>query len=186
MDGMAHTRSAGFSMTELVITMAIVSILLTIGIPSFKYVTTSNRIATELNGLLGDMQYARSVAIKEGLPVTVCASSDGQTCDGTSLWENGWIVFLDSNDDQAVDNGEVVMRVQPGFATFSSTDTFQPQAGSFTYITFNREGYAATGNAGIVTLQLHDLTNGTQWTRCLAITPVGMLSSEKAGVGACT
>jgi len=186
MDGMAHARSAGFTITELVMAMAIVSILLTIGIPSFKYVTTSNRVATELNGLLGDMQYARSEAIKEGLPVTVCVSSDGQTCDGTNLWQHGWIVFLDSNSDQQVDNNEVVMRVQASFNSFSSADTFEPQAGDFTYITFNREGYAATGNAAIVTLQLHDPTNGAQWTRCLAITPVGMLSSEKSGVGACT
>ena len=66
---------AGFTVTELVIVMTIVGILTAIGVPSYKYVTTSNRISSEINSLLGDMQFARSQAIKQGLTVTVCTSS---------------------------------------------------------------------------------------------------------------
>jgi type IV fimbrial biogenesis protein FimT len=181
MVGMTSKRDAsGFTMIELIITMLIVAILLAIGVPSFKYVTASNRISTEVNALLGDMQFARSEAVKEGLPVTVCtsnnATSANPTCGGGNAWQGGWIVFLDSNDNQTVDPGEVVIRTQPAF---SSTDTFVPAAGNFTYITFNREGYATTNNVTIVTLELHDSTNTSAWTRCLAITPVGMVTTEK-------
>jgi type IV fimbrial biogenesis protein FimT len=184
MDGMtAIGRTSGFTMTELIVTMSIVAILLVIGIPSFRYVTTSNRISSEVNGLLGDLQYARSEAVKEGLPVTVCSSIDGQNCNGGAAWQGGWIVFLDSNGNQAVDPGETVMRVQP---QFSSQDTLVPDNGTFSAITFNREGYAATNAAVIVTLELHDSTNTPQWTRCLAITPVGMLTTERVSVGNCT
>jgi type IV fimbrial biogenesis protein FimT len=183
MDGMSFTRSAGFTMTELVIVMSIVAILMMIGVPSFKYVTTSNRISTEVNGLLGDMQYARSQAIKEGLPVTVCSSQHGTQCDGGNNWQGGWIVFLDSNNDQQVDNGETVIRIQ---TPFSSTDTFQPLNATFQYITFNREGYANTNNANTVTLELHDSSANTAWTRCLAISPVGMLTTQKTGGGNCS
>lgn len=184
MDGMMRNGcDAGFTMTELLIVMAIAAILLTIGIPSFQYVTNSNRVSTELNGLVGDLQYARSLAVKEGLPVTVCASSDQQTCSGQSTWQGGWIVFPNPDLDQQVNNGEVVMRAQPGF---SSSDSFTPASGNFSAITFNREGYAATGSATNVTLELHDSTANPAWTRCLAITPVGMLSTEKALVGNCT
>jgi type IV fimbrial biogenesis protein FimT len=185
MDSMISKRhTSGFSLTELIITMSIAAILLAIGIPSFKYVTVSNRISTEVNGLLGDMQFARSEAVKEGLPVTVCSSSDGQTCNGGTAWQSGWIVFLDSNGNHAVDAPEeVVSRVQK---RFSSTDTFVPDIGTFEWITFNREGYAQTNTAAVVTLKLHDITSGTQWTRCLAITPVGMLNTQKAGVGNCS
>jgi type IV fimbrial biogenesis protein FimT len=128
------------------------------------------------------MQFARSVAIKEGLPVTVCSSVTGQDCDGGNTWQRGWIVFLDSNNDQKVDNGETIIRVQ---AAFSSTDTFAPAAAAFSYITFNREGYASTNNANTVTLELHDSTANAAWTRCLAISPVGMLTTQKVG-GNCT
>jgi type IV fimbrial biogenesis protein FimT len=184
MDGMVYKlRVSGFTLTELVITMSIVAILLAIGIPSFKYVTVSNRVSTEVNGLLGDMQYARSQAVKEGLPVTVCSSTAGTQCDGGTTWQSGWIVFLDSNGNQTVDAGETVMRVQP---PFSSTDTFTPNIGGFNAITFNREGYASTNAPNGVTLALHDSSNNSAWTRCLAITSVGMLQTEKYLIGQCT
>ncbi len=64
MDGMAcKRRSSGFSLTEVAVVMSIVAILLAIGLPSFKYVTASNRVSTEVNGLLGDLQFARSLAV---------------------------------------------------------------------------------------------------------------------------
>ena len=114
---------AGFTVTELVMVMTIIGILAAIGLPSFKYVTTSNRISSEINGSSGDMQFARSQAIKQGLTVTVCSSSDGATCNtggAGNIWNTGWIVFLDSNGNQQVDPGEQVIRVQPAF---NSTDT---------------------------------------------------------------
>jgi len=188
MDGTISKRyGSGFTMTELIITMAIVVILLAIGIPSFKYVTVSNRISTEVNGLLGDMQFARSEAVKQGLPVTVCASdnatSANPTCSGGTAWQSGWIVFLDSNSNQTVDPGEQVIRTQ---SQFSSTDTFVPDNGALSWVTFNRVGYASTNAQVIVTLRLHDSTGTAAWTRCLAVTPVGMLTTQKAGVGNCT
>jgi type IV fimbrial biogenesis protein FimT len=181
MDGMLRNGlENGFTMLELLMVMAIAAILLAIGVPSFKYVTTSNRISTEVNGLLGDMEYARSLAIKEGLPVTVCSSLSGTQCDGGNLWQSGWIVFPDPNSNHQLVNGEAPVRTSPSFSSASSSsDTFEPAAGNFSAITFNREGYAATGSATIVTLELHDSTSNPQWTRCLAITPVGMLSTEK-------
>jgi len=183
MDGMARNRrNSGFTLTELIIVMSIIAILAAIGVPSFKYVTVSNRISSEVNGLLGDMQYARSMAIKQGLPVTVCVSTDHATCTGGDAWQGGWIVFLDSNSNQQVDPGEAVLRIQNAF---TSTDTFVPDNGAFDAITFNREGYATTGAAVPVTMLLHDSSNTAAWTRCLAITPVGMLNTEKASVGNC-
>jgi type IV fimbrial biogenesis protein FimT len=183
MDEIVHKRSmSGFTLTELVMVIGISATLLVIGVPSFKYVTVSNRISSEVNGLLGDMQYARSMAIKQGLPVTVCASTDGANCSNGTAWQDGWIVFLDSNANQTVDANEAVLRAQ---SPFSSTDTFVPDNGAFTAITFNREGYASTNAAVTVTLLLHDSTSDSAWTRCLAITPVGMLSTEKAAVGNC-
>jgi len=170
-------------MTELVVVMMIVAILAAIAIPSYKYVTTANRMSSEVNSLLGDMQFARSEAIKEGMPVTVCIANAGGTgClgAGTIAWQNGWIVFLDSNADKQVQVGEAVLRWTPAF---TSTDTFIAQAPSFWAITFNRSGYAPTGLPLTTTVQLHDSTNHSAWTRCLAVTPIGSPTTEKYGVG---
>ena len=63
-------RQRGFSLTELVMVMAIVAILLAIGVPSYRYIGNSYRMSSEVNGLLGDLMLARAEAIKDsGMPV---------------------------------------------------------------------------------------------------------------------
>jgi type IV fimbrial biogenesis protein FimT len=174
--------SAGFSVTELVVVMTIVGILTAIGTPTFKYVTTSNRIAGEVNGLLGDLQFARTEAIKNGAFVSVCAGS-GTTCSGSPDWQSGWIVFLDLTGTGQFATGDTVLRTQPAF---TSTDTFIAGS-SLTSITYNRMGYAPTGKAATVNISLHDSTNTQNYIRCLAVTPIGAPSTEvyNAGSPAC-
>jgi len=162
---MTLNRLSGFTLVEVMISVAVVAILLMIGIPSFRYVTNSNRIAAEINGLLGDMQYARAEAIKEGQPITVCVSSNGTSCANVNTWQNGWIVL------NAASN--VILRVQK---TFASTDTFVATNGVGA-VTFNREGYA-NGIANGTLIALHDTTNTHNWTRCLSLNLSGMMLSQ--------
>jgi len=170
---------AGVTLTELLMVIVVVAILVSIAVPSFKYITTANRVAGEVNGLLGDMQYARAEAIREGQTVTVCNSSNGTTCSNNTSWQNGWIVFSDPNGNQAVDPGEPILRVQP---TFTSTDTFVA-GNAVSAVTFNREGFAGLPGATLFTL--HDSTSNTAWTRCLSISVIGQLTTEGSGVGGC-
>lgn len=168
-------REAGFTLTEILVVMGIVVILISVGVPSFRYVTTANRVSGEINGLLGDMQFARSEAIREGRDVVLCQSSDGTSCttDPTS-WTSGWLVWSDLNDDGAFDPTQEILRHQ---TPLLSKDTLTPDATSnLTTITFNREGFASKlGGSAIMTL--HDSTNNATYTRCLEITVVGSLST---------
>jgi type IV fimbrial biogenesis protein FimT len=172
-------RAAGFTLLELLITMAIATILLTIAIPSFQYVTNSNRIAGEVNGLLGDLQYARSEAIKEGQYVSVCASSDGQTCSASPDWQGGWIVFVNPANNPTVTPGVSVLPILRFQAAFSSKDTFV--SNGISIVTFNRNGYAGGMATGTI-ITLHDSTSNSAWTRCASIAPSGEVITEQVNV----
>jgi len=173
------TRQTGFTVTELMVVVAIVAILLGIGVPSYRYITNAYLMSAEVNGLLGDLQYARSEAIKEGQTVTTCVSKDGIACTGTGVtaWANGWIVFSDPNTNATVDAGETVLRVQGPFKG-QVPDTFNATP-NVTAITYNREGFASTA-AGFVTttITLQDSTLNGAWTRCLVIAPATPLSTQ--------
>lgn len=175
---LSKRHDAGYTMTELAMVMTIMGILAGIGLPSFRYVTTSNRVSSEINGLLGDMQFARSQAIKQGQTVTICASSDGASCSGSNSWDQGWIVCLDPSQLQQC-TGLPVIRVQP---KFNANDTLVSSI-AYSAASFNRMGYAPTGQANTFTINLHDQTNTSAWTRCLAVTPAGSVSTEQYGAG---
>jgi type IV fimbrial biogenesis protein FimT len=175
----------GFTLTEMIVVTAIVAILLGIAIPSYKYLTTSYRMSAEVNNLLGDLQFARGEALKEGNGVTACVSADGATCTGGGNWAPGWIVFSDPNANATVDPGERVVKVQNAF-TGTIPDTFIA-SNAVTAVTFNREGFATTA-AGFVTttITLTESTNNNAYTRCLLISPTGMLTSQNAVVNGAT
>jgi type IV fimbrial biogenesis protein FimT len=173
-------RASGFTLIEMLMTIAIAAILMGIAIPSFRYITNANRIASELNGLLGDLQLARAEAIKDGRTVTVCQSSDSTTCTNSTSWQGGWIVYSDPSNVGVHDIGETYVRKQK---PFSGTDTFIA-SNNVSVITFNREGYAVGMPNGTL-LTLHDASNNTAWTRCLVINLSGQMASQLADGVAC-
>jgi type IV fimbrial biogenesis protein FimT len=97
--------SLGFSLIELMITLAIAAIVLAAGVPAFGDLVQDNRLATQINELVTDLNLARSEAIKQAAPVTVCKrNSAGTACNNPGKWQNGWIVFLDIDRDGVVDD----------------------------------------------------------------------------------
>jgi type IV fimbrial biogenesis protein FimT len=167
-------RESGFTLLELLTVVAIVAIIIGIGAPSYKYVTTSNRVTAEVNGLLADLQFARVEAIREGQTVTVCPSTNGTSCAGGTTWDTGWIVFSDPTNLGSVDPSEPVLRIQKAFST---GDTFT--AGSAAVFTFNRDGFAS-GLAAALTLTLKDSNAIPAYKRCLKSTVVGSLTTDTA------
>jgi type IV fimbrial biogenesis protein FimT len=88
-------KHTGFTLIELMITLAIVGILLTVGVPSLKTFMQGNQLIAASNELISALHVARSEAIKLNSRVSICESSDGIKCSNTGSWKNGWIVFVD-------------------------------------------------------------------------------------------
>lgn len=95
-------KQSGFTLVELMITLSIAVILLTVGVPSFSTMIQNNRLTSNTNDLVSALNLARSEAVTRGVRVTVCKSSDQSTCDtSTTGWEQGWIIFTDENNNAA-------------------------------------------------------------------------------------
>jgi type IV fimbrial biogenesis protein FimT len=84
---------AGFTLIELVVTVLILAILVTVGVPSFSDATLGSRLGSYANELVTSAYLARSEAMKRNRPVTLCTSTDGTSCAVSGGWEQGWIVL---------------------------------------------------------------------------------------------
>lgn len=92
-------------------TVLAVTGIVTGGAPAMQNLVHEQRLVAHVNQLFGDLQLARSEAIKRAAQVTLCKSNNGATCSNAALWREGWIVFLDANGNEAVDAGETIVRV---------------------------------------------------------------------------
>lgn len=106
---------AGFTAYELLISLAIISIVTGFGAGLYP-VILDQQLVTAVNGVMTDLYLARSEAIKRHHPVTLCKSADGASCTRSSRWENGWIIFVDTNGNRRVNADDVILRVQQGLS----------------------------------------------------------------------
>lgn len=92
-------NARGFTLIELMVTIAIAAILAGLAVPSFQDLIASNRLKSHASSLLSSLLLARGEAIKRNSRVVLCKSADGSTCTATGGWQQGWIVFHDYTDD---------------------------------------------------------------------------------------
>lgn len=131
-----HNRftHAGFTLVELMITLTIVALLLTLGVPSFRDFVMNNRLTTSTNEFVGALNLARSEAIKRSEWVTICSSNDQATCTASS-WDSGWIIKVTSNDELLR-----VFSALPGSVTLTDT-------GALTSFQYAPSGFIEGGGA---------------------------------------
>lgn len=102
-------REKGFTLIELMTTIGIAALLVTMAVPGMKTVAMNSKQRSGINELISAMHLARNTAITTNSRVTLCPSSNGSSCE-TVEWNDGWIVFADLNSDQNVNGNEVVLR----------------------------------------------------------------------------
>lgn len=129
-------KQAGFTLIELIVVMAIVGVVASLAYPSFQETIRLNRIQSQTTRLMSTLMVTRSEAAKTNKPATVCKSADGATCTDSGNWDQGWIVYRDSNANGDFDAGEPVIRVENAVpdtvtvraleATFADSVTYEP------------------------------------------------------------
>ncbi len=134
-----RTDSSGVTLIELMVSISILAILLAVAVPSFQNFIIDNRLSSYSNALYSSLVLARSEAIKRNKRVVVCKSSDGASCTGN--WEQGWIVFVDTNNDAAVSGGELVVQKS---STLESGYTLTGNNNILNYVSYSSEGFTKT------------------------------------------
>lgn len=169
--------SGGFTLIELIVTIAISGILISLVAPSFASAFLSNRLAAFSNSFAASAQLARSEAVKRNSPVTICRSTNGTSCVTTGSFQQGWIVFSDPNANGAVDTGETVVQVQEALASdYHFTSTAYP-------LIFQPSGIGAT--AATLTLCRALPSPGPQ-ERTITVSAVGRTTVTRTTTGVCT
>jgi type IV fimbrial biogenesis protein FimT len=113
----------GFTVIELLIAVSILAILLGIAAPSVRELNMNAIITGQANDLMVALTTTRSEAIRRGVRMGMCTSTNGTSCTN-SQWHQGWIVFTDANADGDIDAGTPVLLAQPatdGANTLTST-----------------------------------------------------------------
>jgi type IV fimbrial biogenesis protein FimT len=105
--------ASGFTLIEVLITVAIVGILLLVAAPGFSNLISNNRMISEVYALRATLSHARSEALARRAPVVVCPTSDGLACADSQNWSLGYMTFVDTDDDNvasSVDPNEEIIQ----------------------------------------------------------------------------
>ena len=189
-------RPRGFTLTELLVIMAIIAIFASFAIPSFRGLLGSASVSGAVNAFVSDTRYARGEAMRRGKSVTICRSANAAAippkCSAASeptvgSWMEGWVVFLDENGNGAFNAAsDSVLRVQQAFTgigSFLALGSTGKAANDSNYIV-----YQATGRA--IGMQSRWLVQApgapgaanTPYTRTLCMNFVGRVRTLQGGV----
>lgn len=134
----------GFTLIELMVTLAVLSIVLGVGVPAFNSLISNGRITSQTNQTIGLIALARSEAAKRtGTTITVCGSTDEATCN-TNNWESGWLMFNDVDGDRTIDAGDELLKVGAALAGGNTLKTLG--FGNAGFVQFDDTG--SPGSAG--------------------------------------
>lgn len=156
-DGSRFRTQRGFTLVELVVTIALLAIVVGLGVPGFQDLLRDNRALTLSNSIVEGLQIARSEATKRRGCVELCRkNSAGDACDHGADWSAGWLIHQ---------NGSVLKVWEPSAGISGITG---PQTG----LTYYPDG--SVDGAATFTIELPGCTGDGR--RTVSVTPVGWVN----------
>lgn len=168
-------RQQGLSLAELMLTVAILAILVSIGPGTFSTLMHSTRQISAQDDLVGLLRLARSTALSRNQRVTLCRSSDGSHCaghqrQGVQAWQ-GALAFVDLDQNRQVGANETVFYVanftSPVFIIWNRGDS----------LVYQPDGSALGGSNGTFTIS----TAGSPYSRLVVVSLLGRIRTATVG-----
>lgn len=178
----APRRAPGFTLTEMLVVLAIGAVLSAVAVPGFSSTVLKYRMGAENSALLDSLLLARAEARQGGTSVSMCTSNNGSACTSTP-WHEGHIVFRDDGSAGVVDGADVVIeRSVAARSGISIGATLQQGGGAFlpNFLQFGPDGQLSVRTAVVFTV-----CAARQQPLLTAVQLNGATSSSK-GVVACS
>ncbi len=166
------SKNLGVSLVELLVSLSVVAILITVSAPGMKALIVNNRIDNVADEVYGSLMLARSEAVKRQRTVSLCSTVDDLTCDeSNSGWHHGWLIFTDESDDGLLnDSDQLIRRIA------EQSDLISIIWNRGYSLRFNSRGQ--TTQAG--TFRICDQENSTD-SKAIVISMTGRLRTEEQG-----
>ncbi len=170
----------GFSLVELLVTMALVAIIMFAAAPPMADMMKNNRLVGHTTTFVRSLNVARSEAVNRATNVVLCPSTDGTGCDVVG-WESGWIIYVDGDSDGAYGGApdDTIIHVE---AALSGTTTITARAATTyaTNIIYTPRGFTTSAGELIVCDDRDDLA----FSKAIAVSgtgrPQSMLNNQLA------
>lgn len=109
------TRGRGFTLLELVVSMAVVAILVAVGIPNMRSFLLNNKRTSVVNDLVAAMTLARTEAQKQNRVAVVCPLQGTSCVPSGANWSNGWLIYvnMDTANPPVFDGADQVIKIFP-------------------------------------------------------------------------
>jgi len=147
MNATPSSRIAGFTLIELMVTVAIAAVLLVVAVPSFVSFQRNSELTSATNSFVAAANAARGEAMKRGMNAMVVPAT------GTD-WSTGWTVFVDQDRSGGLNTGDTTVLQQPAFPSYLSATGQGTASETPAYIMFDASGYAKTKTAGFGALTM--------------------------------
>ncbi|MDP9933164.1 GspH/FimT family pseudopilin [Variovorax paradoxus] len=141
------SRIAGFTLIELMVTVAVAAVLLVVAVPSFVSFQRNSELTSATNSFVAAVNAARGEAMKRGMNAMVVPTT------GTD-WSTGWTVFVDQDRSGGLNTGDTTVLQQPAFPSYLSATGQGTASETPAYIMFDASGYAKTKTAGFGALTM--------------------------------
>lgn len=174
-------RARGFTLTELLVAIAIIGVLVGLALPAFNDAVQSSRVTAFANEIVANALRARSEAIKRNAVVSLCASTTGSAC--STNWTAGYILMCLTADGSTCDRtglgtGTLVLARQAGMRTGWRTT----EASGISTISFQPAGTGAT-TASLTVCQFSPAAGRQE--RVITISPTGRPTVARTTAGVC-